>query len=297
MTKVSLLKSRQSYQGTIKLLTPLQKEIEEKIKNLSHIVVKINFVSTHNELATTPVETVRAFVDFIKPFYSGQIIIAEEATLGSTKEGFKKFGFEKLAQENPSVKLFDSKQSLSQKVTIPYAHQQKIELSLAKIYTQAPFVVSIARAKTHDTVVVTLAIKNLLVGAIQNKLFSRRSQIHQGKAIHQILTKLAAYTFPDLAIIDGVVGMQGNGPVSGEAIESGWLVASLDALAADSLAAYLMGFKIEDIGYLDLLKRENYGLLFPQDREKIEIIGPDPQKIITPYQPHQTFARQRQWQT
>jgi len=296
MIKISSIKSRHSYQGTIKLLTPLQKEIEKRIKNLDSIVIKINFVSTHNELATTPAETVRAFIDFIKPFYSGKIIIAEEATLGSTKEGFKKFGFEKLAQENPSVKLFDSGQSPSQKVTIPYDHQQKIELSLAEIYTKTPFVVSIARAKTHDTVVVTLAIKNLLVGAIQNKLFSRRSQIHQGKAIHQILTKLAAYTFPQLAIIDGVVGMQGNGPVSGKAIESGWLVASLNALAADSLATYLMGFNIKDIGYLNLLREKNYGLLFPQDKEKIKVIGPDPKKTITPYQPHQTFARQRQWQ-
>ena len=90
MSKVSLVKHDQSYQGTLKVLQPLKEDLEEKIKNLEKIVVKINFVTTENQLATTPIETVTAFVDFIKPFYSGEIVIAEEASLGNTKEGFEK---------------------------------------------------------------------------------------------------------------------------------------------------------------------------------------------------------------
>ncbi|PIS15360.1 hypothetical protein COT63_00345 [Candidatus Shapirobacteria bacterium CG09_land_8_20_14_0_10_38_17] len=294
MEKVSLTKNNQSYQGTLEVIKPLKEDIENKIKNLKQIVIKINFVSAFTELATTPVETVRGFIDFIKPFYKGQIIIAEEATVGQTEEGFKKFGFEKLAKENSQVKLFNSSQSKSQKVKITFP-QGEITLPLAIIYTQSPFVASITRAKTHNTVVVTLSIKNLLVGAIQNGLFSNRGKIHQGKYIHQILTKIAKYTYPQLSIIDGVIGMEGDGPTNGQPIKAGWLVASLDALLADSLATYLMGFKIEDIGYFNLLEKENQGLLFPHNQDQVEIFGPNPKELITPFKPHQTFAEQRQW--
>ena len=48
--------------------------------------------------------------------------------------------------------------------------------------------------------------------------------------------------YPDFVVTDGTVGMEGGGPVRGKAIKSGWIIASFDALAADSLAADLMGF-------------------------------------------------------
>ena len=46
---------------------------------------------------------------------------------------------------------------------------------------------------------------------------------------------------PDLAVLDGVVGMEGNGPVRGTPIEQGVIIASTDWLAADRLGVELMG--------------------------------------------------------
>jgi len=265
--------------------------LKEKLAKVDRIVVKVNFVSTYTELSATPFEAVKAFVYSIEKFHQGEIIIAEEATLGNSDGGFNRFGFLELAK-NPQVKLLDSAKSLTEKVTIKYPNG-KVILPLAKIYTQSPFIVSICRAKTHDAVVTTLAIKNLLMGAIQQKLFGNRGKVHQGKNIHWILAEIAKHTFPNLAIIDGTIGMQGNGPCNGTPINSGWAIASLDPLAADSLASYLMGFKIEDIGYLNLIKKEGLGSLYPKD--KIEILGENPKKLTTPYRPHDTFENQRLW--
>jgi len=293
MSKISLIQSSQSYQGALAVLKPLQPELQQKISKLSEIIVKVNFVSVDDELATTPFEAVRGFVDFVKLFYQGKIIIAEEAAIGDTEEGFAQYGFADLAKKEKQVEIFDSAQNESEKVVLPYPGGQ-VKLSLAKIYTQSPFIISICRAKTHDTVVVTLSIKNLLVGAIQQKILSRRGSIHQGNGIHWIMTEIAKHTYPDMALIDSVVGMEGNGPVSGTAKKAGWLVASLDALVADSLAANLMGFKTEDIGYFNLLKQADFGQLYPQD--KIEILGVNPEKLVTPFKPHATFESQRHWQ-
>jgi uncharacterized protein (DUF362 family) len=342
MVKVSLVKSKDSYKGTMGVLGPLRGELERKIKDLAEMVVKINFVDTRMELTTTPFEAVRGFVDFVKPFYSGKIVIAEEAALGKTEDGFRRFGFTEWAEKDPQVEIMNSGKSRTEWREILYGdgfdkvrgryprhsreggnldwipHQapqnagqvrddkevspdkKKIRLGLAEVYTKASFIVSICRPKTHDAVVVTLGIKNLLVGAIQQKLFWRRSSIHKGKDIHRILAGLTDYVYPDLVVIDGAVGMEGNGPIDGTAIESGWALASFDALAADSLGAYLMGFKLEDIGYLNLIREKEFlvrgrdvGGLYGKD--DVEVVGEDPEKLVKPFKPHATFERQREW--
>ena len=293
MSKVSLAKHTDSYQGTLKVLVPLKKDLEEKIKDLEKIVIKINFVTTKKKLATTPVESVRAFVDFIESFYSGEIIIAEEASIGNTKQGFQDHGFVKLANEKKQVSLFNSADDAVKTIQINYPHGS-MTLPLAKIYTDSRFVVSMCRAKTHDTVVVTLSLKNLLVGAIQGGL-GERGKIHQGMDINWILKEIAKFTYPNLSIIDATVGMEGDGPSNGTPINSNWLLTSLDPLAADSIATYLMGFDINDVGYLNLIKELNLGKLYPQDESEIKIIGQNLDSLRKNFKPHDSYERQRLW--
>lgn len=291
MSQLSLIHHTQSYAGTLAVLEPLKQKLTSKLKNLDKLVIKINFVTTKKELATTPMESVRAFIDFIKPFYSGKIIIAEEASIGNTQQGFRDHGFAQLAEEDPQVEIFDSANDEVKQVEITYPHGS-LTLPLAKIYTDSPFVVSMCRAKTHDSVVVTLSLKNLLVGAIQGGL-STRGEIHRGQDINWILQSLAQHVYPNLSIIDSVVGMEGDGPSNGNPIQADWLIASLDSLAADSLATYLMGFDINDVGYLNLIRESDLGKLYPQD--KIEIIGDKVEPLKKQFKPHQSFERQRRW--
>ncbi len=234
------------------------------------------------ELATTPVNAVRSFIDFITPFYSGEIVIAESSTMGNTKTGFRIYGFTKLAKENPKIKLFDLKDDevVDKELVFPGG---KITLPVSKTLMNTPFLVSIARPKTHDSVLVTAAIKNVLVGSIRGN--SKRESLHtQGAFIHHILTAIAEYVYPDLAIIDGTIGMEGDGPIFGHKINSGWAVASFDALGADSLAAYLMGFDPNVIGYLKLLHHKGFGLLYPDHH--LKVTGEKPEQHQIPYQPH-----------
>jgi hypothetical protein len=74
---------------------------------------------------------------------------------------------------------------------------------------------------------------------------------------------------------------------------AGWVLSSFDALAADSLATSLMGFDVNDVGYLNLLREEKYGFLYPKDR--IEILGENPKKLLNPFKPHKNFEKRRRW--
>jgi uncharacterized protein (DUF362 family) len=266
------------------------------MSQISSLVIKINLVITKTrrysdgvELATTPFQAVKSYIDFISPFYDKEIIIAEQSTWGKTKLGFETYGFAELAEENPQVRLLDLKEDASVEKVVEYP-EGKLVLPFSKTLLEAPFLVSIARPKTHCSVVATAGIKNALVGAI-NGSWKDRLKIHKGAFIHNIIASLADIVYPNLVIIDGTVGMEGNGPIRGTEINAGWTLASLDALAADSLAVYLMGFGADDIGYLKMLREKRIGLFYPQDR--IEILGEEPKDLITPFKTHRSFRKKR----
>jgi uncharacterized protein (DUF362 family) len=292
---ISLVKSKDHYYGVHDSLKPLKRDVTESLSNISSLVIKINLVITRIpryskgvELATTPVDAVRSFIDFIAPFYKGKIIIAEEAAWGDTMEGFTMYGFTELAEENTQVELLDLKSDEALLKKIKYS-EGELELPLSRTILEAPFLVSIARPKTHCNVVMTASIKNVLVGAIQK--YSMRRKIRRGKFIHSIMASIADFTYPDFVIVDGTVGMEGGGPVRGTEIKAGWTLASFDALATDSLATCLMGFSIDAVEYLDILRGKKFGALYPRD--KVEIIGEKVETLITPFKPHRSFKNLR----
>jgi len=289
---VSLVKNTDHFKGVFNSLKFLEKDLKSSLSKISSLVIKINFVDTRVELATTPFEAVKSFVYFIKSFYRGEIIIAEGATWGTKINAFEKYGFTKLAKENPRIKLLDLNDDkvINKKLSYP---QGDFFLPMSKTILETPFLVSIVRPKTHNRVVMTASIKNVLVGVVPG--YTTRLKIHKGKFIHHVMTSVAQHAYPDFVIIDGTVGMEGDGPVKkGTKKNANWVISSFDALAADSLAAYLMGFDIKDVGYLNLLREAKYGNLYPKD--KINILGENPKKLINPFRPHKNFEKQKHWQ-
>jgi uncharacterized protein (DUF362 family) len=296
MTKVSLVKSKDHYVGVQRALEPIKQDITKSLSDAASLVIKINLVITRTpryssgvELATTPLQAVKSFIDFVSPFYSGEIIIAESATWGKTKEGFEMYGFTELAEDSPQIRLLDLKEDAKIVKTVKYA-EGTLTLPFSKTMLDAPFLASIARPKTHCSVVATAGIKNVLVGAINGR-WKDRLKIHKGSLIHDIIASIADILYPDLVIIDGTIGMEANGPIRGTEIKSGWALASLDALAADSLTTHLMGFDVDDVPYLKLLKDKSFGLFYPDD--KIEVVGENPKDLVMPFKPHRNFKKQK----
>ena len=78
----------------------------------------------------------------------------------------------------------------------------------------------------------------------------------------------------------------------GDPVDWGIAVASCDAVAADCLAAGLMGFNINDIGYLWYLQKTGYGV---GDTSQMNILGENPEKYRRKYKPHSTYTVQKKW--
>ena len=84
---------------------------------------------------------------------------------------------------------------------------------------------------------------------------------------------------PDFAIVDGIVGMEGNGPIQGTAKASGVLVAGEDPVAVDATCARIMGLVPDRIDYL---KRATL-LLGNMEEEKIEQVGETIASTCSPF--------------
>jgi uncharacterized protein (DUF362 family) len=141
-------------------------------------------------------------------------------------------------------------------------------------------------------VVATLAMKNIAVAAIHNS--DRHSPAwhgpdatkfsHEPRPINLSLARLARLLPIDLAVVDGVVGMVGNGPGRGSPIRAGLALAGTDALAVDLVGAELMGFDPRTIGYLWYLSQLR-GLA----REDVTVIDDDPATRVTRYRPSENM--------
>lgn len=119
-------------------------------------------------------------------------------------------------------------------------------------------VVSLPKLKTHHWTGVTLSLKNLF-GIMPGRIYGWPKNVFHREGIGRSILDVAATVAPDLTIIDGIVGMEGDGPIMGSPKKLGALIVGTDLVAADATATRLMGFDPVRVEYL----REASGRLGP----------------------------------
>jgi uncharacterized protein (DUF362 family) len=328
-SKVALIKGDSRYDNITKALSLVEGDIQlDKVKD---ILIKVNFVSITRQLASTHVDGVRALLDFLRPRYDGPIIIAEGAATSDTFAGYRNFGYLELADEY-GVQLVDLNRDDWTWVQVYDRHLRPMELRAARSVVESDYRIAIGPPKTHDAVLVTLSLKNIVVGSMirdvrrgGSSLFHAMGQLvptglkqsplltgvktsvarsldrsdkfalHQGyPAMNLNLYTLAKIMAPHLSVIDGFMGMEGSGPSYGDPVELRLAIASTDFLAADAVAMRIMGFDLDEIGYLHYCQIGGLGKAVP---EEIEVLGScTVEECVCPFRPHPTYKRQLEWQ-
>lgn len=287
MAKVGLARGKKSYEAVRKALDLLADDV--RIPQDRQVLVKPNLVSDTIELAATPVDAVRATLDFLKEMGAENLIVGEATAgpEGNTMGAFERFGYLPL-QDEYGIELRDLNKDDHIVFEAFDASLTPVNIRLYKTYFES-YVVPVARMKTHLQAIVTLTIKNIAIGSIYNP--DRHSLAwhkpepgkfsHDPKPINLYLARLAHTIMPELAVIDGVIGMEGEGPVRGTPVESGVAVAGTNALAVDIIGSEVMGFDYRTIGYLWYLSQ-----VMKLEREDIQVVGEDPRDCITRYKPY-----------
>ncbi|MBF0275892.1 MAG: DUF362 domain-containing protein [Nitrospinae bacterium] len=187
---------------------------------------------------TTHPEIVRAVIHYLKA-HSCKTFIGDSPAVQGMQSCMKKSGILEVAKET-DTELIEFKEG----ALIPISEEFKFKkVNLAKEIFDFDHIVNLPKLKGHSMMVLTLAIKNLF-GCVVGK---RKAQwhLHAGRdypAFGEMLVEIASIVNPTLNILDGVWGMEGNGPSSGDPIHTGVLITGRDAFAVDVAVCQMLGY-------------------------------------------------------
>ena len=224
-------------------------------KNGEKVLLKVNLVAGHevNKRVTTDPSIVRAAAKII--LEQGAIpFIADSPGLDNFKHATEKAGFMEIARE-----LNIECKELIDPVDLPVkdgAEFHKIQVS--KYVLEADKIINLAKLKTHGQMYLTMGVKNLF-GCIPGNL---KSSWHYNVGLSRekfasLLLDIYNGIKPTFTILDGVIGMQGNGPTSGEPYNFGILAAGVDALTMDFWLCKMLNAKFEDYPLYLAAKKRN----------------------------------------
>ena len=216
------------------------------------IVLKPNLVEWHRDkVINTDPRFVGAVIELCKAEGAAEVIVAEgpghwrnveflveESGLG---EVLKKHGvrFVDLNHDEP-VKV----RNLGRMTGLEY-------LYLTRTVTTADVFISLPKLKTHHWAGATLSLKNLF-GTLPGICYGwPKNELHW-RGIPNSIIDIALTQTPHLAIVDGIIGMEGDGPLNGRARHMGAIVMGIDLVAVDATCCRLIGLPPERVPTLML---------------------------------------------
>ena len=276
------------------------------LRSSDRVAIKINLSGSKEIYANTHYETVESVIDFLKKQFSVSRISVIEGSDGAYFSGkntwdiFYKFKYKEVELHGAELVNLDD---LPHDQTMPVdTVGGPREVHFARF--DADYLISVVPPKTHNIFPVFLAVPNLIgfvkpeervmmFGASTHEMsrinfFQSDSYFQLVRHTNSNFVNLLKQIHPSLALVDGLYGMEGRGPIKGSPVFHGFSTASEDVVLADALTTHVMGFNVDDLPYLDMACREGLG-----NSQWQNIIGVDPQQVRFPYRPHPLFLRQK----
>ncbi len=251
------------------------------------VVLKPNLVEYHRDkLINTHPHLVAAAIELCRREGAAEVIVAEgpghwrntehlvtASGLGDVLRHYR-VPFVDLNHDDP-VRL----PNLGRQTRLEY-------LYLARTIATADVLISMPKLKTHHWVGVTLSLKNLF-GTLPGICYGwPKNELHW-QGIEKSIVDIALTRAPDLAIVDGILGMEGDGPLNGTAVPLGAVAMGTDAVAVDATCCRLMQLDPEKVGYLSLGRHKKLGLL---DESLIVQLGESIASLSRPFTTLPRFA-------
>lgn len=243
----------------------------------TRILIKPNM---NNDLAalignSTDLRVLCSLIEALKNRGYNKIQVADGSNVGVHRRGINTFARLRIDKLVPryGVSILD----LNQDGGVPVPLQAGARPHIARAVMDAEFLISVPKIKTHAEAGLSCALKNWVgICTGQDKREMHRDLGRNIMAINEVVK-------PDLILVDGLVGMEGNGPGDGEPFRLGHLMMSTEAFTNDVVACRLVGMPIDRVPYLEhaiqagLVSQE----LLEQSRVQVPVvrqIRPAPQR-------------------
>ena len=208
---------------------------EELIPSGGSVVIKPNLCTERPEqihTANTSIEVLRAVCEVLRERTAQITIVESDGARYPAEAAFENNGVYSLAAEL-GLKVVN----LSKDELVEMPDPRLKGFGMARTWLEADVFVTLPVLKTHATTVFTGTLKN------QWGCIPRYDRILLHKYLHELIGQVNAIRPVTLALMDGLVGMQGRGPINGYPIDLNVLLASRDPVALDATAMRLIGLE------------------------------------------------------
>src|SRR5271157_4574881 len=311
---VSLVKGDVRRKNVLDALLAVDKEIRPAMARKKYVLIKINNVSTTTQLAATHVDAIRGILDYVAPRFKGPVVIAE-ASSRDTLEGFANYKYAQVISEFKKISLVDlNREKKFEVFAIVDRNIRPVPVRLAaRLMDPDAFIISSAMLKTHNAVVATGSVKNMVLGAPLRSVTGETpawtdkhvyhamppvgeqigvNDCHHAMIYNMAITALHMKRYWGVAVVDGFEGMEGDGPTNGTAIPMHVALAGPDFLAVDRVAIETMGIPPTAVGYMQYSAQMGLGQF---DLSKIDIRGERPESVKKTFKLHTNVNFQLDW--
>lgn len=262
LDKVDKYELRSLETSIAKALSALKLNLNDK----KCAVLKPNIVRAvmPNSGVITHPTVVEAAINVLREIGIGKIIIAEGPSIDvDVKKAFEISGYLALSRKK-GVGLIDLNEAVRTEVKWDYG-----SVELPKVLMDADLYISLPKMKTHVLTTISLSVKN------QQGIFSRtgKKDNHRLWGLNEPIVKSLKVLSPDFVIVDGIVAMEGEGPVNGKKKQAGVMVYGTNPIETDCVCCHVMGIDPTDVVHLSYGAAQGLGNTNPQ------ILGNDPQKM------------------
>jgi uncharacterized protein (DUF362 family) len=225
------------------------------------VAVKNNetWASKDDKTGVTQPDTLRAVLRYLKRYDPREIVVTGGSGAGETDEIFRLVGLMDVVEEEGAT-FFDHNRPPFESIDLRYRPDLDVRGPQRSVMVnprvlEYDSLVLVSQLKLHRTATVTLSLKNIAMSFPAADYYGhpRSKEDHENDFyddMHSFIASMAQRFPIDLAIIAGHPAMIATGPLGGKAVETGVVIASTDAVAADVVGAKLLGFNVQAVRHL-----------------------------------------------
>lgn len=256
------------------------------------VVIKPN-ICTEDAGAGSPQITdhraVQAVIDLARQAGAGRIIVMEGSITGNpfSSAALSRNKYKTLTGVDEYVESGSITDESKLTGIMPQGSQNKEKYYLPTAYLAASKVITVAKLKTHFNAGATLSLKNsfgLAARAKHSGGMSMRFGLHgsRGSKLSGSIVDLNLIRMPDFAVVEGIVGGEGDGPLSCTPVDAQVMLAGQDLVAVDTVGIAFMGLNASDVPHIQLAGSVGLGT---NDLSKIPVKGATLKDIAMRFKP------------
>ena len=256
IAKVQHLQNKSEIKSAlVNLLNQMKDRGKINIPPKANVMIKPNIclVKGCETGATVDPFIVKSLVDWLLQNYDIRTITIGEAdaTELNVNVAFKVLGWEDAFNLYSNVRLLNLTKDEYVDVDLDGSYFKNFKMS--KSYMESDFLISVGKLKTHTMTGITCILKN----QYGSNPIKYKAQYHDH--LDEVICDLNQARLPDLCLVDGIIAMEGAGPVSGIPNPLGLLVVGNDAVAIDHACTRIMGFNPNKISHITLAVKQKLG--------------------------------------